>query len=72
MDMLGNRTLLDHIKLTEKQQQSENVGENSGTTSTKSVGVDEKVLRDCCQNAMAISVMVLQDLNNERQLRCWQ
>ena len=67
MDMLGNRKLLDHIKLTEKQQQSENVGENSGTTSTKRVGVDEKVLRDCCQNAMVISVMVLQDLNNERK-----
>ena len=67
LDMLGNKKLLKQIVLTEQQQASENVGESSGTTSTARVGLDEKVLRDCCQNGMAISVMVLQDKENKRK-----
>ena len=69
LDMLGNRKLIEHIKLTEQAQQAEQVGENSGSTSLQRSTVDDKVLKDCCQNGMAISVMVLQERSNERKMQ---
>ena len=65
LDFLGNKKLSDKL-IVQKQGDTEDIGDNNGSTTAAWHSIDEKVLRSCAQNAVAISVMVLSDLLNFR------
>ena len=65
LDCLGNKKLSDTL-IVKKLGNTEDVGENSGSTTAARHSIDEKVLRSCAQNAVAISVMVLSESLNLR------
>ena len=67
-DYLKGRKLNALVKL--RVSDNDGIPEDGGATNPHRVGVEDRVdrntLRDACQNAMAISVLVLSDRLNQR------
>ena len=61
------KRLLPHIKLRSGGASSDSVGMD-GTTSSKVLSIDEKAIRSCGCNALAMGVAVLTDDRNRRVL----
>ena len=62
-DHLGNEALSTHISLKDR---SDPTNPNAGSTSA--LQVDEKAIRQCSQNSVAITVLTLGNPNNNRRL----
>ena len=65
LDKLGNRALVEKLKLDPKVAAVEEPSGERASTS-KTTTIDEKAVRKCCENALAISVLVLQDYHHYR------
>ena len=64
-DHLGNKALSTHISLKDR---SDSTNPNAGSTSA--LQFDEKAIRQCCQNSVAITLLTLGDPNNRRLFGC--
>ena len=67
LDMLGNKRLIDKIAVGSGD--IEPPGETAGPTSG-GLQLEDKSIRGCCQNAAAISIVMLQRTLNQRVVLC--
>ena len=65
LDKLGNRALVEKLKLDPTVAAVEEPSGERASTS-KTTTIDEKAVRKCCENALVISVLVLQDDHHYR------
>ena len=67
MDMLHGKKF---EQLLVRPSPAEAAEESKGTTARTQPGVEDRTLRGCTQNAVAISVYMLSDLANRRKTQC--
>ena len=64
LDFLKGKRLEERLVI--KAGLAEHVGEGGGTTNPVRVTLEDRSLRNCCQNSVAIAALVLADTTNER------